>query len=983
MSALVTRQRETASPIWAKESGSERSADPECYSRSACGGMAQMRVDSFQSQVRMTFRIGFQMSPVRKGNCCAVLFGVVVLLLGGFLPMSNAQNRAVTDTSGNEVSSGSPPSADQVIALLQDHPDLLNQVKKIDVRYLQQQGERVPDGNISDETLFARIQEDADFRGKLIQGLREQGYFASAGATQDGSDSSPGAVDSSPSIGSDSATDDVHALDSKPSIHESPRLRRAEPSNPDQNAPVGNQKKVPYADLPSLRDLYLQLPAQSGPVQRFGIDIFRNRTGHFDNFPSDLPVGPDYVLGAGDGLTIDLWGGVSQHLTRNIDRTGRVALPEAGSVVVIGKTLADAQKLMQDALTPQFHNIRVDLSLARVRTVRVYVIGDVVRSGAYDLNSLSTPLNALYAAGGPTDRGSLRRLQHFRGDHLIREVDLYDILIRGVRTDTERLESGDTILVPPVGPQVTISGMVHRPAIYELRDEKQLADVIDLAGGVLVSANLQQVNIERIQAHEQRIMVSLNLPDTNDMEALRKALGAFGAQDGDQVTIAPILPYSNQTIYVQGHVFRPGKYPFHKGMDIGDVIRSYKDILPEPADHAEIIRLQPPDYRPVAIEFKLGEVLDNTDPIELQPFDTIRIFGRYEIDAPKVSIYGEVLRPGEYPLPQNMTASALVRMAGGFKRSALTSTADITSYVIENNQRILTKHSTIDISKALEGDALADVTLKPGDTLTIRQLTGWGDIGASIAVNGEVRYSGTYGIQEGERLSSIIRRSGGFRSTAYPEGAILERVEVRDLEEKDRNKLIQKIESAGTTLSFSPTSSSQDQASMLQTMMQQKQQIVTNLRTQPVVGRLVIGITSNIDEWQNTFADIELRPGDKLTIPKRPNFVFVGGQVYNSTAVTYVPGKTAAWYLKQAGGPTEFANKGSIFIVRANASVIAGSGTGSGLWKTSVLSTRMRPGDSLVVPEKIVGGSPVWKNLLSTAQFTSALAITARVATTF
>lgn len=912
----------------------------------------------------------------------ALLFGLVVLLSNGFLPGADAQAipAAVSAESASSSASSSldQPSADQVIDLLQSHPDVLSQVKKLGVRYLQEQGEPVPGGDMSDEAFFTKIRQDADLRGKLIQGLRQQGYFPGRSEIQD--EGNGGSEAAQPS---QTAAESRNGADSTVDGHELQRLSQAEHATADQNAPVGNQTRVPYADLPALRDLYLQLPAQGGPVQRFGMDVFRNRTGNFDNFPSDLPVGPDYVLGAGDGLTVDLWGGISQHLTRNIDRTGRIALPEAGSVVVAGRTLAEAQALMQDALTPQFHNIRVDVSMARVRSVRVYVIGDVLRPGAYDLNSLSTPLNALYAAGGPTDRGSLRRLQHFRGDHLIREVDLYDILIRGIRTDTERLESGDTILVPPVGPQVAISGMVHRPAIYELRDEKQLADVIDLAGGVLVSANLRQINIERIQAHEQRIMVSLNLPDTTDSDGLRKALANIGAQDGDRITISPILPYSNQTIYLQGHVFRPGKYPFHAGMDIGDIIRSYKDVLPEPADHAEVVRLQPPDYRPVTIDFKLGEILDKSDPIELQPFDTVRIFGRYEIDAPKVSIYGEVLRPGEYPLSKNMTASALVRMAGGFKRSALTSTADITSYVIENGQRVLTKHSAINISKALEGESAADVALKPGDTLTIRQLTGWTDIGAAITVNGEVRYPGTYGIQEGERLSSIIRRAGGFRDTAYPAGALLERVEVRNLEQKDRNKLIQEIESAGATPNFSPAASSQDQASTLQAMMQQKQQMVTALRNQPISGRLVVRMTSNIEEWQNTFADIELRPGDVLTVPKRPNFIFVSGQVYNSTAVTYVPGKTAGWYLKQAGGPTELANKGAIFIVRANAEVVAGGSNGSGFWKINVLSTRMRPGDSMIVPEKIIGGSTVWKNLLSTAQFTSALAITARVATSF
>src|ERR1700686_3315831 len=296
-------------------------------------------------------RIRFRLSSMRRWTCCAVLFGVVVLLLNGFPQTLDAQNTPATDTSGSDLSPGASPSADRVIAILWGYPDLPSQVKKLSVRYPQQQGEPVPGGDISDEALFARIQQDADFRGKLVQGLRQQGYFTSGGADQEGSDTGSSAVNSSRSGGKDSAAEDVSALDSTSGSREAPRLRRGEPASTDPNAPNGNQKKVPYADLPSLRDLYLQLPAQGGPVKRFGIDIFRNRTGNFDNFPSDLPVGPDYVLGAGDGLTIDLWGGISQHLSRSIDRTGRVALPEAGSVVVAGKTLTEAQSLIQDMLT--------------------------------------------------------------------------------------------------------------------------------------------------------------------------------------------------------------------------------------------------------------------------------------------------------------------------------------------------------------------------------------------------------------------------------------------------------------------------------------------------------------------------------------------------------------------------------------------------------------------------------------------------------
>jgi protein involved in polysaccharide export with SLBB domain len=393
------------------------------------------------------------------------------------------------------------------------------------------------------------------------------------------------------------------------------------------------------------------------------------------------------------------------------------------------------------------------------------------------------------------------------------------------------------------------------------------------------------------------------------------------------------------------------------------------------------VRLQPPDYRPTTIQFALADVLDKSASLTLQPFDTIRIYGRYEVDAPKVSIYGEVLRPGDYPLSHEMTAASLVKMAGGFRRGALRRSADISSYVVENGQKVLTTHATVEISKALDGDSASDVVLKPGDIVTVRRLTGWKDIGAAITLDGEVLYPGTYGIQEGEKLSSVILRAGGFRDTAYPAGAVMQRQEVRRYEEKTRQELVQKIQLARASFTAAPGSVSTDNSGMLQEAAQQQRQVLANLRSQPATGRMVINISKDVSKWQNTPADIEVRPGDLLTIPKRPDFVLVNGQVYNSTAITHVPGKTAEWYLREAGGTTELANKGAIFIIRANGAVV--SKNGSGFWKTSVLDTRLQPGDAIIVPEKIFGSSLVWKNLLTAANLMSSLAITAGVVASF
>ena len=320
----------------------------------------------------------------------------------------------------------------------------------------------------------------------------------------------------------------------------------------------------PYADVPSLYDLYVQAGATNRPLERFGLDVFRKGTSSPDYIPMDLPVGASYVLGPGDDLSIDLWGGVSQRLLRTVDREGRVALPEVGPVLVSGRTLGDVQDLVQRTLRTQFRDVSADIALLRLRSVRIYVVGDVDSPGAYDVSALSTPLNALFVAGGVTSRGSLRRLQHYRGKELIEEVDAYDLLLHGMRGDLQRIENGDSLMVPPLGPVVTVEGMVRRPAIYELRNEKTLVDVLDLAGGILPAAALRHIEVQRLVAHEKRTMLSVEINDTSDPEAVRKQLAAFAIQNGDQIHIFPIAPYNSESIYLVGHVLRRDAIPTSK-----------------------------------------------------------------------------------------------------------------------------------------------------------------------------------------------------------------------------------------------------------------------------------------------------------------------------------------------------------------------------------------------------------------------------------
>jgi polysaccharide biosynthesis/export protein len=835
-------------------------------------------------------------------------------------------------------------------------------------------------------------------------------------------------------------------------------------------APVSiEHKSNPYSDIPSLYDLYVQASSHERASDRFGLEMFRNGTRDRNSIPIDVPVGPDYVLGPGDTLSIDLWGGVSQRLSRTVDRGGRVMLPEVGPVLVSGRPLGDVQQAVQQALRTQFQEVSADVSVSKFRTVRVYLVGEVAEPGAYDISALSTPLNALFAAGGVTPRGSLRALKHYRGKELIEEVDAYDLLLRGVSSDAKRLESGDSLLIPTVGAQITVSGMVRRPAIYELHGEKTLADVIELAGGVLPAAALQHVELQRLEAHAKRTMLSLELSPTSDPTALMKQMSGISVQDGDEIHIFPIAPYNESAIYLQGHVLRPGRYSYRDGMKLSDVIGSYGDLLPEPAGHyAEIVRLNAPDFRPSVESFDLAAALANPgDSPKLQPLDTIRIFSRYDFEsAPTISIAGEVnhpgryrtsgqarlrdvvylaggtsqdaslegaqlfrtesdgslkilsvnlrgalagdptnnillqprdrllihrsaakvdpatvyvkgevAKPGRYPLTANMHIEDLIAAAGGLKRTADKSGADLTSYSAADSEHLATQSRRVELASALSGSEAENVSLHEGDVLTVRRNPGWNDVAASATVQGEVLHPGSFGIRPGEKLSSLLDRAGGFSSEAYPYGAVLTRLEVRDLEMKSYDELVQRVKLEQVHLRSLPEDNG-DQRNAKLTAIAQSETALNALQENQPAGRVVVHIQPDAKSWRNTIADIPLRDGDVLTIPKRADFITVTGQVFNPTAVAFHPGRSANWYLSQAGGMTQLANKKAAFVIRGDGSVVGAKNNSSSFWGGDPLNAVLKPGDSIVVPERAPNiGTRNWQNIFQAAQVASSLAI--------
>jgi protein involved in polysaccharide export with SLBB domain len=906
-------------------------------------------------------------------------------------------------------------TAAQIDSILEQNPDLLADLKTQLADRLGQQGVQVNPDDISDRMIYSQIARSPGFRANITTVLRARGYDAGdellppQSGTDDLLDTLPAsqdllnsqnagsliALESGSLAGADLASPDRSSTAmglpatrvdaSESNLRVNPRAQERATASTD--APSVLHQPTPL-DLQSMRDLYAQIPNDTIRLRRFGSDVFVNRSATsamrgVSNLgaPLDVPLGPDYIVGAGDKLTIDLWGGTTQNITRTIDRDGRVFLPEAGAVEIAGLELDKAQGLIADALKQQFRNAQIAVTVSGLRSVRVYVVGDVEHPGGYDISSLATPLSALYAAGGPTAVGSLRILHHYRGQQLVEDIDLYDFLLHGIRGATAHFESGDTLLVPPAGPQIAISGAVKRQAIYELKSgETTLSTVIDDAGGFTAAASISHIRIERIDDDHQRVTVTLPDGGSHGTQEENDAIARFAVKDGDRIRVDPILPYSQRAVYLAGHVVRPGRLAYTDGMRLNDVIHSYQDLLPEPAAHGEIVRLVPPDLHAETIAFDVPDVLSGDANVDLEPFDTIRVFGRYQVDAPTVTLRGEVLRPGRYPMSKGMTAAQLVRMAGGFKRDALVETADLTSYQVSDGEKVSESVAAVRIGAAVEGsDPGADVALKPGDILAVHQITNWNNIGESVTIEGEVKYPGSYGFHDGERLSSVLRRAGGMLPTAYPMGAVLVREQVKQLEQNSRDELIRQIETSSAAARLSPNLSPNNSGGALQLIKDQQDQVIADLKNHPPTGRMVIHISADIDSWANTPADIELRRDDALTIPKQPGFVLVTGQVYNATGLTFTPGRSAGWYLGRAGGTNDAANRKDIFVIRANGSVVGRHS--DGLFAGGVLDTKLNPGDVIVVPQKIIGGSLLWRNLLSTGQLAASVAITAAVAT--
>jgi len=712
---------------------------------------------------------------------------------------------------------------------------------------------------------------------------------------------------------------------------------------------------------PALKDFTLavaMLPVEP-TLRPFGYDLFSTVPTTFAP-ATDIPVPAEYVVGPGDTFEVQLIGERGGRYTLMVGRDGTVDFPELGPIAVAGMRFASAKDMLEQRVIEQMIGMRASVSMGALRSIQVFILGEAERPGSYTVSGLSTITNALFASGGVKPIGSLRNIQLKRDGQVVKRLDLYDLLLNGDTSNDARLLPGDVIFIPPVGTTVAITGEIQRPAIYEVKDGAAASEMLYLAGGLTPQADPRTARLERIDSRRNRTVIDLDLT-TPQGRTTR-------LQTGDQILIQAIRDSLEGAVRLEGHVYRAGGVQYRTGMRLTDLVGSMDELKPLADTHYVLVRRETGPTRTVSV-VSADLAAAFADPasaanIALQARDHVHVFdlatsrdavvdpivadlqrqsGRAE-PLKVVGIGGRVKVPGQYPLESGMTVSDLLRAGGSLDQAAYGGSAELTRYEVIDGERRQTELVQVDLGRVMAGDTTADVTLKAFDYLVIKEVPEWRDQ-ETIQLVGEVRFPGTYTVRRGESLRSILERAGGLTDLAFAEGSVFTREELREREQKQLNVLVERLQRELAALSLQQAQSA-EAANTTQAMVA-GQSLLADLKATAAMGRLVIDLQEVLDSPVGSDADIVVKGGDRLVVPRRSQEVTVMGEVQNATSHLYQAGLGRDDYVMRSGGTTQRADEKRIYVIRANGEVVAGTSSG---WFAKNGSKEIHPGDTVVVP---------------------------------
>lgn len=654
--------------------------------------------------------------------------------------------------------------------------------------------------------------------------------------------------------------------------------------------------------------------------QVFGRNIFNTRNLTFE--PSvNLATPPNYRLGPGDEVIIDIWGTSQNTIRQQISPDGTINIEKIGPVSLNGMTVSEANEYLKRVLGKTYSGLdaldgtlEIRLTLGNARTIQINVMGEVIQPGTYALSSFSTVFHALYRAGGVNEIGSLRNVQVTRNGKTVAKVDVYDFIMKGKTQDDIRLQEGDVIIVPAYEALVQISGNVKRPMKFEMKKNETLATLINYAGGFSADAYTRSLRVVRQNGEEYEI---------NTVKEIDYS--AYPMRNGDVVTAEAILNRFTNKLEVRGAVYRPGIYQLNGEINtVRALVNEAKGLMGDAFTNRAVLQREREDLTTEIISVDVRSIMAGTSPdIPLQKNDILYIPSIHDLeDRGDVAIFGEVAKPDSYSYSDNMTLEDLIIRAGGLRESASTVRVDVSRRIKDPKST----HSTDSIGQmftfALKDGFVIDgeqgFTLQPYDQVFVRRSPGY-QAQQNVQVTGEVIFGGTYAMTTTEeRLSDLVKKAGGATPKAYLHGAKL--IRVANDEEKKRMR------------------------DVIDLMNRQFGKAMMDSLDIRVEDTFTVGIDlEKAVANPGSEYDLVLREGDVLSVPKLNNTVKVNGAVMMPNTVGYLSDKNANYYLDQAGGYALNAKKSKKFVIYMNGQVARIKGRSK---------DKIEPGCEIIVPSK-------------------------------